>query len=279
MINGFPKFSQKHASRKRLSSTICVAKREDTPLFADGKEESVGGVAVGYFTDVGSRPKNDDFGCFEVVGNRLVCALSDGIGGASFGNMASRVASLSAIRTLRSVACMNPPVDPGESLAQVILKADEDVCELKRLIETNDDGSTLLVALQDNDRKGTFRLAWIGDTVSFHYVAKKKALVPVGNPGRAAAGCNRLDGALGYHAEVAGLSRYGTIRMAEGDLIVMCTDGVWDVPGALDADSISKLAHLSPEMVAQGIVELAVHDLRGSDNATAIVIKALPELF
>ncbi len=280
MMNGLFKLSRKQVSCEQPSSDIDKAEREDTPMIVELKEGgSVGGVVAGYSTDAGPRPKNDDFGRFEVFDDRLVCALSDGIGGASFGNMASRVASLSAIRHLRTALEADAFDDPSDALMQAIARADDDVCELKRLIGTSDDGSTLIVALQDSSDKGAFDFAWVGDTIAYHYIASEETIVPVGEPGRVAAGDNRLDGALGYHADVARLVKHGAVRMAEGDLVVMCTDGVWDVPGALDAKDVSELAQLSPETTAQRIVELAIRDLSGSDNATAIVIKALPELF
>ncbi len=239
----------------------------------------MGGVSVGYFTNVGMRAKNDDFGTFEVFGNRLACALADGIGGASFGNMAARVACLSAIKRLQSIIKSEPSCNRADGLVDVLAEADNAVCELKHLIGTGDDGTTLLIALQDREDKGLFHFAWIGDTIAFHFKAKEGLVAPLGNPGRASVDSNRLDGALGYHADVASLSRSGAIRMSQGDFIVMCTDGIWDVPGALEAESLVDLASLDPDVAAKKIVKLAVDILGGSDNASAIVVKALPELF
>ena len=272
--------------RKRLGpgsmrpKAVDDPRREDTPTVeTQAEERTVGGVDVGYSTNVGLRGKNDDFGCFEVFDDRLACALADGIGGAPFGNMAARVASLSAVKRLRSIVDSEAVDDPADSLISVLSEADVDVCKLKSLIGTDDDGTTLLVALQDGASKGLIRLAWIGDTVAFHFEAAKGSVSPVGCPGRMSPGDNYLDGALGYRADIAGLSRSGTVRMAQGDLVVLCTDGVWDVPGALDPDRLADLAPLGSGAVARGVVDLAVDILGGSDNATAIVIKALPELF
>lgn len=205
-------------------------------------------LRAGIATDQGPRDKNEDF--VAVSWGRDFFALSDGIGGAPFGDVMSRIACNAAVRAY----------DQGASLGQAFRAANEAASSTSDLLGERS-GATLLLAVRVGSRMS---LAWAGDTIAL--MLRGCALLTVTRPGRRPGMGNSLEKAVGY-GEVK--PERADVDLRAGDRLLLCTDGVWE--------------HMSHDRIArmlgeQGNMPLAAERIAraagscGQDNCTCVCL-------
>lgn len=213
-----------------------------------------GPLTVGVASKIGPRSQNDDFAGFGR--NHEIFAVADGIGGAPRGDVAATVAVNAAVSAFE-----------GEgSLVEAMTCANAAVMQLCEWLASPETGSTLLLAARDAEERDRLNFAWAGDSSAFLLHAGTLSLLtePERHPGG-----NALLSAVGYLPELT--PRITTARIAEGDRVLLCTDGVWET---LDPVRLAEL--LSEGDNAPWIAETIAREAaeRGSDNATALVLIA-----
>lgn len=242
--------------------------------FAEGGAGEGICMLLGIYSDKGRRDSNDDYGSMRMVNGVAIAALADGIGGADYGDVASRTAVVAALDALSSPPCTYLAPEFAWT-SEVISRVEESVCGVKRSMGVEGAGTTLLVARQHPTRRSLVEMMWVGDTVALKYDASRQNFQRLGEPGRVESSGNSLDGAFGYGADLEGRVRYRSVELDPGDCLVLATDGVWDVPGVFESAAATLAMEQGPNSSSERLVRLAVDEFGGSDNATALVVKAV----
>ena len=207
-------------------------------------------------TDRGGRPRNEDsFGDWS--SERLYyCVVADGAGGHGGGDVASRLVVDSVLADLRYLTVAELP-PTGERLASALAHANENIVEEQLRGDGNekDMRSTAVLLAIDRDC-GTAAWAHCGDTrlycfrhgeirartrdhsmvqemVDAHLLAAEAMRH---HPRR-----NVLYAALGTQDPLQIASVAGTFALRDGDVFLICTDGLWEY--ADDAGIVDALAH------------------------------------
>ena len=213
---------------------------------------------VGGASRTGARAENDD--AYRIDGSAALIAVSDGIGGAPDGDVMSRVATGRCVEAYAE----------ARDLLIAFASANRTVAHIARLLDSPDSGATLLAATFSNEG---LRVAWVGDSVAYRLHNGVLGLITdVGRRGNT----NVLESAVGYEDEVA--PHVAECEVAPGDRFLFCTDGVWEpFEEVLGLGRLSGLLtdHDNAPMLAGAIVDEAVG--HGTDNATAVVLLALPD--
>lgn len=216
------------------------------------REESYGiAFRVGVHSSQGPRGENDDYA---LSGELDTCfAISDGIGGAPFGNIISRTACNVALSAFGE----------GKDCQKAFAQANQAAITVKEWIDSPSSGATLLLAEQRNT---IMQFAWVGDTVAYRLRAGCfEQLTEIGRQGQS----NALDSAIGYDAFLE--PRITECDILPDDRFLLCSDGVWDV---LSQDEMSYILStgINAPMAASNLVNEAIKT--GHDNATAVVLFA-----
>lgn len=196
----------------------------------------------------GPRVTNDDY----AMGASRHFALSDGIGGAPLGEAMSRAACVGAFSAFEAdLGCI-----------EAFRSANEAVIRVKEMTDCPDSGATLLLA----EQRGTnMDFAWAGDSVA--YLLRDGELELLTEVGRARAGSNELDGAVGYSPALK--PRTKTVGIELGDRFLLCSDGVWEALGRDELRSVLAES-FNAVIAAEELVDRAAEC--GHDNATVVVI-------
>jgi serine/threonine protein phosphatase PrpC len=197
--------------------------------------EGPGRLELAAASDVGPvRRENQDDWALEAlpaVGGALL-VLADGMGGHADGGIAARLAVTSIVDELRAAA------DPVEHLGAAIRAANQSVLDYRQAHGGEMCGTTLVVGVVRADRAV---VANIGD--SRGYLLHQGRLVQLTEDHSVVAEQMRAgrlpDGPLARHPGRNVLTRALTgepvaadivdARLSPGDMLVMCSDGVWDV--------------------------------------------------
>lgn len=223
-------------------------------------------------TDVGLRRSNNEDAMY--VGRRLV-AIADGMGGQAYGEVASRVAILTAARLDND----SQPGDPLTELRDAIGDANE---QLRTLIAGDDsyDGmGTTFTALLSS--RGRIAIAHVGDSRAYllrdgeirqisHDHSLVQGLVDAGHitieeaeqhPSRSV-----ITRALDGHNDVD--PDLGMLEARVGDRYLLCSDGLSDV---VSAETMAQ-ALRAPERdeACERLIQLALR-AGGPDNVTVVV--------
>lgn len=218
-------------------------------------------LRLGSYSQRGNRPRNDDFCAADAAVQAF--AVSDGIGGAPYGDIIARVACNRALSAwseagrhgLRGEMRMRRTID-------VTAQAADDVSEWLGSLGS---GATLLFAAMEHD---VLRVLSIGDGRC--YLLRDGVLSSLTDVGRASTRSNALDSALGYRMQLMPHEWSG--RLLPGDCVLLCTDGVWSTqsPENLARNLIRCMGN--PHAMARSVVEGSSR----ADNATAVVLLASP---
>lgn len=212
-------------------------------------EESV--FEIGTASEIGRRAKNDDY--VKIDARNKMVAIADGIGGAPFGDIISRVACNVAIE---SFAC-------HKDLVGAFAAANSAAVRLAHNLDTESDGSgsTLLLASYSND---WIDIAYAGDTYAFSLNAE--GLTRLTNEGRLEG--NALSSCIGYETNL--YPRVLRIAAVTIDSLILCTDGVWS---SLADDQIAQIVDKSDTArnAADALAQAAARS--GTDNATAAILR------
>ncbi len=220
------------------------------------------------------RSGNEDSG---YAGPHLL-AVTDGMGGAAFGEVASTIALRTVVDAL-AVTAEHDSVDPAALIRDAVSRAGD---ELRRLIDDRPElegmGTTMTLLLQLGDR---VTIAQVGDSRGYllrdgvleqvtHDQTFVQSLIDQGRISRADAGNhpqrNMLLQALDGRVEVEPDIVLRTPR--DGDRYLLCSDGLSSVVS--EATLCDVLSVGTPDESARTLVDLA---LRGGapDNVTCIV--------
>lgn len=218
--------------------------RADSDVVRDEQTD----VHVGIASHRGPRDRNEDSAAVSWQGDFL--AISDGIGGAPFGDVMSCLACNAAVAAYDSGADVHEAFETANEVASLVAGL---------LGERS--GATLLLA----QRSGTtLTILSAGDTRG--YLLRDCELMPITLEGRIAPGSNALGKAIGYGPIEPDET---SVELACDDRVVLCTDGVWEY---LTQERITEVLAGAPN------APLAAEDLSweasrvGQDNATCVVV-------
>lgn len=205
-------------------------------------------LKIGLASETGPRQKNDDYCAISWKSDFF--AISDGIGGAPYGDVMSRIACNAAVEAY----------DASGDINEAFRFANEEVSTVSRYLGEQS-GATLLLA--EFDENG-LSITYAGDTMA--YRLRDGALEPAMSPGRIVGGGNALDNAVGYGETVPDRA---SVDVRAGDRFIMCTDGVWEY---VDEEELVRLISSSSNMplVADSVCRHAASV--GSDNSSCICI-------
>lgn len=243
-------------------------------------------------TDTGKRRSNNE-DAFLVDDELRLYAVADGVGGSEGGEVASRI----AVETLRTVLPdllgqkdRTPPIgivsgqapEPAALAAAVTLANRNIHRESGRSPGLAGMGTTLTALLLTN---GTAHLAHAGDSRAYllragalqqvtndHSVVAEQVRAGVLTPEQANASPYRhvITRALGSDEDVR--AEVSDLRLREGDIFLLCTDGLTDMVD--DARIGSILGKAGPREASKALVD-AANEAGGADNITAVVVQVL----
>lgn len=239
------------------------------PVLRTGIRTSPFKFLFGANSDRGGRPYNEDsFGfCF-----RELCCVSDGIGGGAHGDIMSEL----CCGALRDEWLMGAgdPFSAEHRIRVAYTHADGFVSRVGSYLG-GDSGATLVSASLAGS---SLVFAAVGDSMAF--LLRDGVLGCVfEHDGRKAGRGNELFSAFGFRdvCEDPLAMQVEVLDAREGDVVLLCSDGVWS---QLGQDELSGLLALDgdPAYVAGRIVEAAVKAYgERSDNATALVARVYAE--
>jgi serine/threonine protein phosphatase PrpC len=257
------------------------------PVRADDKPRGRGAsYRIGQATEIGFRRKNQDrCGAVETAQGVLL-VLADGMGGHPKGERASQLVVDTCSNIFREVEA--PITDPVALLRRMVMESHRAVVAYgQKRRPPIEPRSTAIIALV---QEGQLRWAHVGDsrlyrlyrgdlealTVDHSYVQqlRDQGLVGSGDlhshPFR-----NYVTRCIGGASTPPEASFGGPLQLQPGDLILLCTDGLWS---QIDSSRIAALLRSDTPLddsLAQ-LVKLAVHaGAPTSDNVTAIALRCI----
>lgn len=205
-------------------------------------------LVVGMASKCGPRRKNDDYCAMSQRHDFF--ALSDGIGGAPYGDVISRVACNAAIEAY----------DATNDLREAFAMANEQASRVSRYLGERS-GATLLLARRT---QGFLEIASAGDSLA--YRLRAGSLERAMGPARVSLTSNALSKAVGYGPLTPDRAR---MDVRPKDRILLCSDGVWEyVEEAKLADMLAEGDDAT--RIADDVCRHAAKV--GNDNSTCICI-------
>lgn len=231
-----------------------------------------------YITDIGDRKENEDSMYLPNESSRPLYVVCDGMGGHKAGSIASKLATLSMVEYVENyrgesiVDCLTI----GSSYANARVYAAAQVCK-----EYEGMGTTLTAVYIDGDR---FYTANIGDsrvylftgTELLHVTEDHSYVGELVRAGKLTEEEARVHPRRNLITRAVGTSQHEsadifTTTWQEGDIIVMCSDGLYD--GATDGEILSALKNIQDlDAVCRELVYLAREGGSG-DNISIVLIK------
>jgi len=254
-----------------------VNKLLGSPGWEDSRKSAYGA------TDVGKdRSNNEDY--FRIIPEKCLYIVADGMGGHAAGD----VASLNAAQTVDTyfsrqllLKIQDDDNKIREAIVESLLKAHQEIlrmAESKRHYEGM--GCTIVIAfIQDN----SLHLSHVGDARA--YVCNNSGikllttdhsfvmdLVKNGKmtleEARLSPMKNRLNQAIGSATAIK--PDYGHYSLEEGDRILLCSDGLWDM--LTDEQMHQAIIQDQPaKIVCENLINMA-NKAGGHDNITAVLI-------
>ena len=221
---------------------------------------------VGAWTETGRRAKNDDY--LSVDLNHRVIAIADGIGGAPFGDVISRIAVNESVKSFTEHGGLT------KDAFEVAFEAahDKSISAIHSIgADAENSGSTLLMVAWNED--GLIRAANAGDSALLEISDEGAILLT--KPDRIPGTKNILSKGIGNR--LAWSPTQYEFLCCGHKLLVACTDGVW---GLLDDDFTHERTSCFNRLIAEAeTIPIAALKLArwcakiGGDNASAIVLE------
>lgn len=216
----------------------------------------------GAFTLKGAHERNED--AFLMDGGRGLWAVADGVGGASHGDVMSLACCRAAPSSWDSLCAHS--ADPETRLAKAMVMIDARANALSALLGGEGSGATMAMAALCGSR---MYLASVGDCRA--YVLRHATLRPLMSCGRRRISSSAPDAACGWGMDPA--PRISSISVEAGDVVMLCTDGVWATqPAHRMEESLSGFALTLGDEGARHLARRVVQSSDLSDDATAVVI-------
>lgn len=186
----------------------------------------------------------------------------DGMGGEERGEAASYIAA-------KAAASVGPAPDPVEALKKYCASANRKICKFARDNAISSMGTTAaLLAVKDDDA------FWcnVGDSKVFRYSRGKLEQLSRDHLGSAPVGRKApLSQYLGIEPEEMVIEpHFGRGRLKDGDVFLLCSDGLTDMVSLRDIESIISTAPFSD--LAEGLLCAALKN-GGKDNISIVVCK------
>jgi len=241
---------------------------------------------LGAHTDTGKvREKNEDSYGFAETPNVCLFVVCDGMGGHAGGQIASRVACSTIVQEVMK-AEMD---DPRELLYRAVEAAHRAVLqEAKKLPEVKGMGTTAVVGLI---QRNNLYLGHVGDSRAYRIrrgqqkqlttdQTRVQRMVEQGILSEAEAKTHPDAGVLVQAiGQEKGIKPFVTpeetgIALEKGDVIVLCSDGVYDCTG--DGEIAEMVGGRDAADAARHVVRVTT-ERDGKDNATAVVVRIDPD--
>lgn len=245
------------------------------------------GVEVANATDIGcARETNEDYFCYfepdldeEFARKGRLAVVADGMGGAEGGEIASRLAAHAVRDSYAAAAAADPEANliAGFSAAQdAIAGCSRERPELRGM-------GTTCTAVAIVGRKAYF--AHVGDSRLYllhggsifqlthdHTAVNRLVEAGVITPEEAANHPEQhvLTRALGANSELATDVAQAPIPLEAGDVLVLCTDGLWNMVSNEELHSVIRNTNL--QTACRRLIELA-KQRHGTDNITVQLLK------
>lgn len=244
-------------------------------------------MQVGFKTDRGLRRKNNEDACF-ILPSDKVYVIADGVGGGNAGEIASRT----AVSQIAGYIDRNPvePTDDKYKIAnyfQACLdKVNGHIYEMANKFDANHGMATTIVVVYTD--RGRAYISNVGDSRAYlfrdgqltqltedHTYVNTLVKAGVLTPEEAAHDerKNVITRALGAEPEVE--PDFFKVDILEGDIILMCTDGLYD---EVSEDEIIEVLEEGMTMSATCTELVLRANLNGGhDNITVVSLKAMEE--
>lgn len=214
--------------------------------------------------------------------------VADGMGGLRDGHVASREAVAAVMARLRQSAA----AAPGDMAAQRLLAALAAANEQVRRVAGSGSGpmgTTAVAALLGPDGRGA--VAHVGDSRAYHL--RGHTLTPLmrdhslvqelqddglldAAQARRSAQRNIITRAIGLEAELRADSV--TLHLAPGDLLLLCSDGLWDMLEDSRIEALLSQCAAGPDglnVCADALIE-AANAAGGMDNIAVVLARTAP---
>jgi len=249
----------------------------------DGKENTTLATQfhlnVAQLTDVGrQRENNEDSMAYFIPGDAEILAkkgalfvVADGMGGHARGEVASKI----AVETVPKSYYQNASEEITAALQQAVHQANAAILAAGSGMGTTCvaavlQGNTLYVANVGDSRVYIIRHGEVKQVSEDHSVVAEqmRAGLLTKEQVREHPARNMITRALGEKGDVE-IDTFSAL-VQEGDLLVLCTDGLWEFVGDEEIGNIVQRS--GPEESVKHLIERA-NEQGGTDNITAIVIQ------
>jgi protein phosphatase len=249
-------------------------------LVSGGIELPDFGFEVGAFSDVGTEREHNEDSCGYHIesATSAVVAVADGVSSSAGGETASRMAIEILLREYRE---QRTDLGIAKRLSRAIQRANIEVYELALTVPELAGMATTLTAVAID--RGEVVAAHVGDSRLYlvrggtiaqltkdHTAAAEQVRLGILSERRARhhPGRSVLTRSLGREL-VVGIDRL-SLGAAQGDMLVLCSDGLYNVLGDSDIELLVRGA--TAGAASRGLVDAA--NLRGTyDNVTAAVLR------
>ena len=248
-------------------------------------------LAIKAATDLGQkRARNEDtYAAWqsedpaELAQRGVLLVLADGMGGARSGDVASKLAAETVVRSYREGKGSDPLTDLGAAVAaanQAIFAENTRQDELPGMATTVTAavvrGNDVYVAHVGDSRAYLARAGRMEQITEDHSLVAR--LVAEGqltsDEARFDPRRNLLTRSVGLSAQVPIDTRRVQWTLQPGDTLLLCSDGLHGL--VADRDLVPILGRPELDKVAAELIEMANH-AGGSDNITVIVARVLPD--
>ena len=238
---------------------------------------------IGFKSNKGIKRSNNEDACF-IMPQEQVYIVADGVGGNNSGELASRTAVTSVAEYIKKnpIELVKQEDHLKYYFEKCIAKANGDILMLAAKHTKNKGMATTLIVCHIRDKKGY--ILNVGDSRAYVFRGEElfqitedhsyvNSLVKLGViTEKEAEGHQKshvITRALGAEENIS--ADFYQTNLKEGDIILLCTDGLY---GEVGVEKLSEIMYAEPQMstLAEKLISEA-NKAGGNDNITVICIK------